>query len=506
MKIRRALVAAAGLITLLIVAPAVPIRAQSNWTVVMSGLNNPRGLTFVLGEDDDDWALYVAESGSGGSGPCAMVRGAEQCAGTTGAVTRYQGGVQQRIVTGLPSYAPVNGVGGTGPHDVSFAAGQGFVTVGLGGPLSPIEMRDLFGDDFGWVVRLGVGDQWFLDTDIGSYEQVSNPGGGPPDSNPYGLLAGAGRSIVIDAGGNALLGVSPQMEISTIAIFPSRAQGRSTDAVSNSVARGPDGAFYVGELTGVPFVPNTSNVYRVVPGQQPEVYCSGFSFILDLDFDQHGNLYVLEHTSAPFPTGPGTLYRLGPNCSRTTLASGLTNPTSVAIGPDGNAYISNFGTSPGTGQVIRVDIQAEPGVYQLVASHSQKCLDVPEWSLNDGMPVVQWACNGGVNQTWSLEPTSGGYSRLVAQHSGKCLDVSGASTEDRAEIIQWQCNAGANQDWRLEPVGEGYQVVARHSGKCVDVRGESTNDGGSVIQWSCSGGANQTWLLRPLTTVPPPLP
>ena len=57
MKIRRALVAAAGLITLLIVAPAVPIRAQSNWTVVMSGLNNPRGLTFVLGEDDDDWAL-----------------------------------------------------------------------------------------------------------------------------------------------------------------------------------------------------------------------------------------------------------------------------------------------------------------------------------------------------------------------------------------------------------------------------------------------------------------
>ena len=105
------------------------------------------------------------------------------------------------------------------------------------------------------------------------------------------------------------------MEISTIAIFPSRAQGRSTDAVSNSVARGPDGAFYVGELTGVPFVPNTSNVYRVVPGRQPEVYCSGFSFILDLDFDQHGNLYVLEHTSAPFPTGPGTLYRLGPTAA-----------------------------------------------------------------------------------------------------------------------------------------------------------------------------------------------
>ena len=153
---------------------------------------------------------------------------------------------------------------------------------------------------------------------------------------------------------------------------------------------------------------------------------------------------------------------------------------------------------------LRTDLQAAPGLYELVASHSQKCLDVPEWSLNDGMPVVQWTCNGGDNQTWRLEPTSGGYSRLIAQHSGKCLDVSGASTDDRAEIIQWQCHGGENQQWRVEAVTGGYQLVARHSGKCLDVRGESTNDGGSIIQWSCHSGANQTWLLRSVS--PPPLP
>ena len=149
---------------------------------------------------------------------------------------------------------------------------------------------------------------------------------------------------------------------------------------------------------------------------------------------------------------------------------------------------------------------AIPGLYQLVASHSQKCLDVPQWSLNDGMPVVQWACNGGDNQTWSLETASDGYSRLIAQHSGKCLDVSGVSTDDRADIIQWQCHSGENQQWRVEAVTGGYQLVARHSGKCLDVQGESTTDGGSIIQWSCNGGANQTWLLRPVSTVPPPLP
>ena len=503
MKTPRIFAAVAGFATILFVAPPAPIHAQSTWTVVMSGLDNPRGLTFV--PVGDGWALYVAESGKGGSGPCAMVRGALQCAGATGAVSRYQAGVQQRIVTGLPSYAPASGVGATGPHDVSFADGSGFVTVGLGGPLSPVEMRALFGDQFGWIVRFTDAGESFNDTDVAAYEQQANPAGGPQDSNPYGLLAGAGRGIVVDAGGNSLLGVSAQMEVSTIATFPSRPQ-RSTDAVSNSVARGPDGAFYVGELTGNPFTAGIANVYRVVPGQAPQVYCSGFSFILDLDFDRHGNLYVLEHASAPFPTGPGTLYRIGSDCNRTPIATGLTNPTSVAIGPDGNAYISNFGTSPGVGEVIRVDLQAPPGLYQLVARHSEKCLDVPEWSLNDGMPIIQWTCNGGDNQAWNLETAPDGYSRLIARHSGKCLDVSGESTEDRAEIIQWPCHGGANQQWRVEAVAGGFQLVARHSFKCMDVRGESTNDGGSIIQWTCHFGANQTWLLRPLTAASAPSP
>jgi hypothetical protein len=501
MKSLRLFASLAAFTALLFAAPQPLLHAQTKWTVVMSGLDNPRGLTFV--PVGDGWALYVAESGKGGSGACAMVRGALQCAGTTGAVSRYQGGVQERIVTGLPSYAPASGEGATGPHDVSFAEGNGFLTLGLGGPLSPVEMRDLFGDDFGWVVLFSDDGQWFFDTDVASYEQRTNPGGNPIESNPYGLLAGAGRGVVVDAGGNSLLAVSPEFEISTIAIFPSRAQGRATDSVSNSVARGPDGAYYVGELTGAPFVPNTANVWRVVPGQEPAVYCSGFNFILDLDFDRHGNLYVLEHASAPFPTGSGTLYRVRTDCSRTPIATGLTNPTSVAIGPDGNAYISNFGTSPGVGEVIRVDLQAPSGLYQLVASHSGKCLDVPEWSLNNGTPLIQWTCNGGDNQTWSLETAPDGYSRLVARHSGKCLDVSGESTEDRADIIQWQCHGGANQQWQVEVVPGGYQLVARHSGKCVDVRGQSTDDGGSIIQWSCHGGANQTWILKPVGTAAP---
>ena len=129
------------------------------------------GLTFEwLGDDDDGhgrgdrhrddidgWALYVAEAGKGGTSPCAMVRGALQCAGATGAVSRLYEGRQRRIARNLPSYAPSSGIGATGPHDVSYAWGSGYVSVGLGGPLSPVEMRGLFGLSPAGNVRIGGG-------------------------------------------------------------------------------------------------------------------------------------------------------------------------------------------------------------------------------------------------------------------------------------------------------------------------------------------------------------
>jgi hypothetical protein len=50
------------------------------------------------------------------------------------------------------------------------------------------------------------------------------------------------------------------------------------------------------------------------------------------------------------------LYRVGRKCSRKPVVTGLSNLTSIAIGPDGNAYISNRGTSPTIGEVIRFDL------------------------------------------------------------------------------------------------------------------------------------------------------
>ena len=139
----------------------------------------------------------------------------------------------------------------------------------------------------------------------------------------------------------------------------------------------------------------------------------------------------------------------------------------------------------------------QPGAYELVARHSNMCLDVSGASAADGARVIQWPCNGGDNQRWRVESAGSGFYRLVASHSGKALDVFAASTADGAEVIQFAPHGGENQQWLLEPVGGGsYRLIARHSGKALDVSGASVAAGAAVIQWLPHADANQQWLLR----------
>jgi len=166
----------------------------------------------------------------------------------------------------------------------------------------------------------------------------------------------SGQVVVADAGANALLAVRSNGAISTITSLPSRAQGRSTDAVPTAVTIGPDGAYYLAQLTGVPFTAGVANVYRVVHGQVPAVAYSGFTTIIDLTFGPDGSLYVLEHSTGPaFFALPGRLLKIAPDGTRNTVVDGLTRPGSVAVGPDGALYVSHRSISVGTGEVLRVE-------------------------------------------------------------------------------------------------------------------------------------------------------
>jgi DNA-binding beta-propeller fold protein YncE len=86
------------------------------------------------------------------------------------------------------------------------------------------------------------------------------------------------------------------------------------------------------------------------------VFVTGFKAIIDIAFDEAGNLYVLQHaTGATALMGPGMLIRVAPDGTRTQVLTQLQRPTSVAIGPDGAVYVSNRGTSNGAGEVLRVE-------------------------------------------------------------------------------------------------------------------------------------------------------
>ena len=349
--------------------------AEPQTKVVMTGLDNPRGLAF-----GPEGALYVVEAGRGGTGPCATVRGMWVCYGATGALTRLWHHSQQRVATGLPSYiSPTSEV--TGAHDVAFQgrSGAAYLTIGFAGdPATRLttgfgSLGALFGtlvrvapgargldfDDDDWWSFFGrLHDQrarrWRVVTDIAAYETAVNPAGGPFDSNPFGILAQPGAHIVTDAGGNALLRISALGEISTLATFPSR-PARTTDAVPTEVVVGPDGAYYVSELTGAPFAAGAARVYRVVPCNEPEVFRDGFKTVIDLDFGPDGSLYVLEHATGIAFSGPGDVIRVAPDGSRSVVVSGLTRPTSLLVDDDGTIYVTNNGVSIGTGQVLRIE-------------------------------------------------------------------------------------------------------------------------------------------------------
>lgn len=333
--------------------------------VVATGLNNPRGLAF-----GPEGALYVAEAGTGGSGPCVVGAEGLVCFGQTGSITRIWRGTQTRIVTGLPSLAGEGGFGATGPQDISFLGrGNAQVAIGLGNDPAVLEDLGPKAANLGKVMRLSPKGKLSEAGDIAGFEALENPDGGAPDSNPYSLANLPGQTVVADAGANALFSLGADGSISTLAVFPDRLVPAPfflglppgteipMQAVPNCVAQGPDRALYVGQLTGFPFPTGFAAVYRIVPGQEPTIFADDFTNIIDLDFGPDGSLYVLELDSNGLatPDGGGALIRVALDGTRTTLVnSGLVMPTSVVIGPDRHAYISNFGVFPGAGQVVRL--------------------------------------------------------------------------------------------------------------------------------------------------------
>jgi hypothetical protein len=123
------------------------------------------------------------------------------------------------------------------------------------------------------------------------------------------------------------------------------------------VVQGPDGAYYVSQLTGFPFEKGDANIWRVVPGQAPTVFASGLTNVTDLAFAADGSLFAVQIATDGLLVGPiGSLVRVTPGGSQhQTVAGGLFAPYGVAL-TDEAAYVTTCAVCVGGGEVIKVPL------------------------------------------------------------------------------------------------------------------------------------------------------
>lgn len=385
---RAALSAAALALTAAPAMAQTPSLSASPFQVVMSGLDNPYGLAF-----GPDGSLYVAEAGTGNSGAAAganFVNGAgdQVYFGDTGAVSRLSGGVQTRVVSGLPSLDTAGGGGGaTGLSGLAFSGGQLYGVFGFGGTeaqrtqlvsdvLSTSGAGSTEAGDLGQVVRLNAALNTLTpQSDLVPYETrnyaANNPGGTTPEANPYALAALSGGGFAVsDGGGNVVLqtpagGGAPSL-LSALPAVKNPAPGPPFyQSVPTALAQDSSGKLYAGEFTGYPFPVGGASVLSLDPATgKPSVFASGFTTITGMTFGANGDLYVLDLTTNGLATpnpGPAALFQFDPRTGTDTLLATLapgSNYTGLLAGPDNALYLSSQNSGAGDGEVLRFALPA----------------------------------------------------------------------------------------------------------------------------------------------------
>lgn len=203
-----------------------------------------------------------------------------------------------------------------------------------------------------------------------------------PQSNPYHVAALSGSTaLVADAAGNTLLSVDKHGHVDWVALltppldgsgayrFLKTAEGHPeidcyVQPVATSVAVGPDGAYYVGELTGAPGPGGSgtgwSRIWRIEPGARHAVctptstgdcrmLADGFTAIIDLDFGPDGKLYVVEYDLNGFlaslvpsiPLAGGRIDRcdVGTGSCELGVVSDLTLPGAITFDKAGDLWL-----------------------------------------------------------------------------------------------------------------------------------------------------------------------
>jgi hypothetical protein len=265
--------------------------------------------------------------------------------------------------------------------------GTAWATVGAGEEGDPDQGQGLYRISNGGARKL---------VNLYTFEEANDPDGGGVDSNPFDVASlGGGAALVADAAGNDLLRINNRGNVEVLAILPVEVVSTANvmslvgcpagppdlcgmppqlpaQAVATSVAIGPDGNYYVGELKGFPAPTGESNIWRVSPGASDaacgtssdcvKAFDGGFTSIIDLAFGPDGRLYVAELDEDSWFAvevlgggSGGTINACDVNTGVCTeVATGIPMLTAIAFDHDGNLWATQNSLVPGSAMVVPI--------------------------------------------------------------------------------------------------------------------------------------------------------